>query len=204
MKKYWCQSKRFEGYTLIEMLVVVAILSIIIPTLYVVILNLYKTHGRTFARATVVSDALHGLQVITGDIRSAAFAENGSLPIVSIGTSTITFYVDTDLDGRVDRVQYTLTDTTITKGVVKPTASSSYPVEDEVVSVLSSYVGNNLAGIDLFTFYSANGDLITSQSQAADIRRVQVEYVAQVQYSGAIDLIHLRSSASIRNLKDNH
>ncbi len=194
-----------RGMTLIEMLVVIAILGIILPALCGSIISLYKTHGATFARAVAVSEATNGSRAIVRDIRAAVYAEDGALPLVSIATSSLIFFVDTDFDGRVERVRYTLQGTDLIKGIVEPTATSSYPTGTETVQTLArDIVNNSTTTIPLFRFFSATSTEITATSSALNIRRIRVELVSGATTGTSTNWVRIQSSASIRNLKDSY
>lgn len=193
---------RTRGYTLIELLVVIAILGIILPALYYGIQALYDGHAHAFSRARALLEAHRAQEVLVRDIRAAVYAEDGSLPLIDIATSTITLYSDTDLDGRVERVRYYLDSETLMRGVVEPTATSSYPLDTEWITDVADGITNNTGGIDLFRYFSATSSEITSASQSLDVRRVEISIQAASRFRSETALVTLRSSASIRNLKD--
>lgn len=197
-------SQYLRGYTLIELLVTMAIILIILPVLYLSIDSIYKTHARTLARALALSSATSDLQEVVRDIRSAVYGEDGALPLVTIGTSTLVLYTDTDLDGRIERVRYTLSGTTIQKGVIEPTSTSSYPAVSETIDNFSPNIMNNSTNTNVFTYYTATGTPITSQASVLDVRRIMVTFNAQAVMRQEIGTISLRSSSAIRNLKDTY
>jgi prepilin-type N-terminal cleavage/methylation domain-containing protein len=200
-------SKKYatRGMTLIEMLVVIAIMSIILPALYGTIVSLYKTHGATFARAVAVTEATNASRAIVRDIRASVYAEDGSLPLVSIATSSIIFFVDTDFDGRVERVRYTIQGTDIIKGVIEPTSTASYPIGSETTQTLAhDIVNNSTTTIPAFRFFSATSTEITATSSMLNIRRIEVELVSGNTTGTSTNWVRIQSSASIRNLKDSY
>jgi prepilin-type N-terminal cleavage/methylation domain-containing protein len=202
--KETCYRNSTRGFTLIEMLVVIGIIGIILPVLVGSIASLYSTHGRTLARALALSEATKGTREIVRDVRAAVYAEDGALPIVSIATSSFTFFVDTDFDGRVERVRYTLNGTSIEKGVIEPTASATYPVGSETVRVLVRDIVNSASSTPVFRYFSATSTEITTSAQALMIRRVEVQLVGSPTAGKQANRISVHSSASIRNLKDTY
>lgn len=198
-------SSRAEcGYTLLEMLVVIAIIGITMPAVYAAINALYHVHGSTLARAVAVTETTKGIREIVRDVRSAVYAENGSLPIVALATSSLTIYADTDLDGVVERVRYFLDGTTVRKGVIEPTGTSSYPVAQESVTPLMANIINTTASTSLFRYYTATGTEIVTPSASLAVRRVDVTCVARSPAGTTTDAVTVASSASIRNLKDSY
>lgn len=197
------KSNRTKGMTLLEMLVVIAIILIIIPVLYQTILTLYSTHKRIISRAFALAVATQATQHIVRDVRGAVYGEDGSLPMVAIATSSVTLFTDTDFDGMVERVRYTLTGTDLQKGIIEPTASSTYPVGSETVSTIARDIMNNAAQVPLFRYYSATSTEITQASAILNVRRVDIAVVGASSDIGNQQYkVQVSSSASIRNLKD--
>ncbi len=191
-----------NGYTLIEMMVVIGIIAIIFPALFLGIQSLYHTHAYTFARAQALSEADKGLKEMLGDIRSATYAEDGSLPVASIGTSSLIIYTDTGSDRRAERVRYFFDGTTIKKGVITPTATSSYPTTNEIVQTLVQHTANQTLNIPLFTYYDANGnELDPAFDSILEVERIKVTLPIHILFDGTQAGVTLTSSASIRNLK---
>ncbi len=194
--------KKTNGYTLIEMIVVIAIILIVTPVLFSSILSLYKTHAKTLSRAFALSQTTSGVKEIVRDVRSAVYAENGALPIVEIATSSLTLYTDTDMDSTVERVRYFLDDTTIKKGIIEPTATSSYPESNETIEDLSTSIVNNETNTPVFRYFDATSTEITSSSDILDVKRIEVNFIGSNRFSGETTEVQIKSSASIRNLKD--
>ena len=190
--------------TLIELLVSIAITLIIIPVLFSSIQSLYKNHAQTFARSLVLFGTTDGVKDVVRNVRGAVYSEQGSLPLVTVGTSTLTLYTDTDYDGRVERVRYTLSGNTLEKWVIEPTATSRYPIGSESMSVLARNVTNTADGVPIFRYYTSTSTEITTQARILDVRRVDVTIHAQATSSHEVGTIILTSSASIRNLKDTY
>jgi len=84
MKKLLSHNSFTQGYTLIEMLVAIFIISIILPALFMSIANLYETHAQTISRAFTLVETTKGVKEVVRDVRSAVYSEEGSLPLVTI------------------------------------------------------------------------------------------------------------------------
>lgn len=190
--------------TLLELLVVIAIILIILPALYLGISSLYATHGRTFARALAISNATSLLKESVRDIRGAVFSESGALPLASIATSSLILYSDTDFDGRVERIRYTLNGDSFLKYVIEPTATSSYPVSNEVIVRQVHNIMNASHGTPVFQYFSATSTEITTPSRILDVKRITVTLESEARKDRETGVAILRSSASIRNLKNTY
>lgn len=196
------RTKKEAGYTLIEMLVVIAIIGIIIPVLFNSINTLYSTHARTLSRAMALIEATDGVKEVVRDVRAAVYAENGALPLVEIATSTLTLYSDTDYDGTVERVRYFLNGNTVQKGIIEPTATSSYPENTETIDTIVSEVANVDNSVPLFRYYTATSSEVTSSGNILNVRRVEVQFIGSSRFRSEQSEVAIRSSASIRNLKN--
>jgi len=193
-----------QAMTLVELLVGIAIILIIVPVLYASIETLYSTHARTLARALVLRKPVNATQEIARDFRGAMYSESGSLPLVEMSTSTVTIYADTDLDRTVERVRYFLVDGVLYRGIVEPTATSSYPIDEEVVTELCSDVDNVERSIDTFRYFDAIGTEISSPTEIMDVRRLKVTITSSTRQRNETGDVMVTTSASMRNFKSNY
>ncbi len=191
-----------NGYTLIEMLVAIAIILIVVPVLFSSINSLYSSHATTLANALALTETTNGVKDVLKDVRSAVYAENGAMPLANIATSTFTLYSDTDSDGIVERVRYYLDNTTVWKGVIEPTSTSSYPESNEVITKLSGSIINSQTNTPLFKYFNSTSTEITSVSNILDVRRIETTFIGSFSFSNKTSEVKIRSSASIRNLKN--
>jgi type II secretory pathway pseudopilin PulG len=191
-----------RGYTLLETLVIIAIIGILFPAIFLTIRSLYDTHQSTLARSMALHHGTKTLHEIVNDIRSASYSESGALPIATIGTSTIVMYSDTDFDRHTERIRYTLTDTTLEKGMIEPNASRQYMLGDETVDTVLRNVQNNTSGTITFRYYDALGnELAPTPENTLAVKRVSVSLDVQGVFSGAEVVTSVSGSASVRNLK---
>lgn len=202
MKEKALKKMTTQGYTLLEMLVAVFIISIIIPILFNTIANLYETHGQTISKAFALVETTKGIKEVVRDVRSAVYSEEGSLPLVTIATSTLTLYTDTDYDGKVERVRYFISNNELRKGIIEPTSTSSYPTNTETLSTLVSGVTNTTTNTPVFRYFSATSTEVTSSANILRVRRVEVLLIGSSRFGPETSEVILRSSASIRNLKE--
>jgi prepilin-type N-terminal cleavage/methylation domain-containing protein len=192
-----------RGMTLVELLVAIAIIGIVLPSLYMGIQSLYETHSYTLSRALALSKTTGVLKDIVRDIRASVYSEDGELPLDLIATSSLTLYADTDFDGRVEKVRYFLDNTTLRKGVVEPSSTSSYD-GTEVVFEMANNIVNTANNVDLFRYYTATGTEVFNQADILDVKRVDVYLEAEQRFGVKSGGVSLRSSASVRNLKDKY
>jgi len=144
-----------SGFTLIEILVTVAITAIIAGSIITLIYISYRSRFVTFQNLINVDDANRNISTMIRELRNVRAGENGAYPLEKALDQEIVFYSDIDYDGQSERVRYTLNQDQLIKGVIEPTGfPPSYPVSNEKVKVVSENVKNSSEPI----FYYYNGD----------------------------------------------
>jgi len=196
-------SKQKRGFTLIEMLMVVAITMLISAALFTAIVQFYRFNDYALAQAYQVSYARQGVEQLVRDLREMTFADDGTFPLVRMDDYEIGFYSDIDRDDSVEYVEYRLATTTFIKTVYGATGSP--PVystsTSEIVYTLSEYVQNEIQTTPIFRYYDEAGDEATASSTLTDIRYVEVGVIVNIDPLRDPGQFMLRSSASLRNLK---
>jgi len=113
-------------------------------------------------------------------------------------------YSDTDYDGDVERIRYFLNGSAFTKGVIEPTSTSSYPASTETLRVIVHNTTNTDTNTPLFRYFNATGTQVTLASKILEVRRVEVQLIGSTRFGIETSEVRLRSSASIRNLKETY
>ena len=192
--------------TLVEVMVIAALFAIISFAVMNSIASFYRFNAYTIAQAYQVNNARRGVEFMVRDMREMTFADDGTFPLVSMSTSTISFYSDIDRDDSVELVTYDLASTTLTKYVYNaagtpPTYSTTTP--DEIFTI-SEYVQNLNQGQQMFTYYDENGSPTTATSSVIDVRYIDAQVIVNVDPIRDPGEFMLRSSAALRNLKENY
>ncbi|HEX8591654.1 MAG TPA: type II secretion system protein, partial [Candidatus Paceibacterota bacterium] len=94
--------------TLVEMLVVIAIVSSAGIALSSAIQYFYKSNAFLLEQNAALDNARRGIREAVVAIREASYGDDGSYPIASAATSSLTFYSDFDRDDSVEKEQYVL------------------------------------------------------------------------------------------------
>lgn len=192
------------GYTLIEMLVALAIFTLSAVMIVGTITFLYRSNSNSIEQAFALASARKGVDVMIRDIREAAYADDGSFPVVWMSTNQFTFYSDTDRDAAVERIRYFLSGTDLRRGVIEPTGNPpTYNVNNEVVSYVSDNIRNSEQGIPIFRFYDEGGTEISATTSVLDLKFVSVNLIVNINPLRLPEEFTLRSSATLRNLKTN-
>lgn len=184
----------------IEAIVWVGVFIVAMTATTSAIIYFYRSSNYTIQEASAVTSAQQGMDRMVRTVREAAYASNGAYPIVSMATSSFTFYADIDGDSGIERVHYYLNGTNIIQGTLDPSGDPPTYSGTESTNVISDYVRNDTQSIDLFTFYNASGTLMTDLSQVGALRFVTVNVAVDVDPARSPLPIYIRSSAALRNL----
>ena len=194
-----------QGFTLVELMVVVAISSIILIVLMRFLASGYSLSRVIFEQASATETARLQLKRIVKALREARESDTGSYPLVETGPQRLIFYSDVDGDDVTERMRYELSGTQLERGIIEPSGDPLvYRQADEVVSVVATGVRN---GSDpLFVYYTGNYPADTTPLTPADLTEVKyIEFRLLIDADpnndpSAIDIV---SQVQLRNLKTN-
>ncbi len=205
---------RLRGVTFVEMIVTIAIVSIVMIGSSIFFVRMWRLHGFTIETAIASMTAQRGVSEAVESIRRARTAQDGSLPIAVAEEHHFAFYEDVDYDGKVERVRYFVENGRFRRGVTKPVIASNgvvtYPAADDTVRDVANYIVNETANMPTFTYYGADDkafaydDLATSRLPAnaplGMIRMVKVLLYVNPDAVRAPNHVRIQSFAVIRNL----
>ena len=192
-----------KGFTLVEMIVVLALYSVIMFIVLNSIASFYRFNGYAIAQSYQITDARQGVELMVRDLREMTYADDGTFPLVIMENNRVGFYSDIDRDNSVEYVEYRLASTTLTKRIYNATGTPpaySTTTPDTTVT-LSDYVQNALQAAPVFVYYDEAGHKATATSTITDIRYIQVSVIVNIDPVRDPGEFLLRSSASLRNLK---
>lgn len=192
--------KHSRGISLIESVVWIAVFVAAMLAITSSILLFYRSSTYAIQEAQALTSTQHAMDSVVKTIREAAYSSVGAWPIVSLATSSLTFYANIDSDSYVERVHYYLSTTTLYLGVLKPTGDPANYGGSETVTVLADYIQNNPQQVNLFTYYDGSGTQISDMTKIGDVRYVTVNITADLNPLRAPTVTTLRSSAALRNL----
>jgi prepilin-type N-terminal cleavage/methylation domain-containing protein len=189
-----------KGFTLIEMLIVIAIVPIILIAISDSVISFYRANSTSIEEAYQIQSSSRGVNTLVLDLREATYAENGAYPVESIATSSVSFFADTAHDGVVERVRYSLSGTTLSRAVTPPGSPVTYSAGTATTSISDS-VRNIGDGTAIFRYFDENGNEILDMASVKDVRSVEITLVVDVTPNHAPGEFTLRSSATLRNLR---
>jgi prepilin-type N-terminal cleavage/methylation domain-containing protein len=195
-----------NGMTLVELLVVVSLFTLLLFVVTNGIQQLYIYNAYTFAQAYQVQNARLGLQAFIRDVREMTFADDGTFPLAVMEPHRIGFYSDIDRDDSVEYVEFAYGGTTtLTKSVYSATGTPPVysTVTPDQVLTLSRYVQNNLQSTSTFFYFDESGNAITNPAALTDVRYISAQIIVNIDPIREPGQFMLRSSAALRNLKEN-
>jgi type II secretory pathway pseudopilin PulG len=202
-KNYQTGSK---GFTLVEILVVIAINTMLMGVVLMSIVQFYKSNDSITAQAYEVDSARRGLMTWVRDARELTYAANGAFPLVTVLPNKFGFYSDVNRDNNVEYVEYELIGTNLYKRVYYPTG---YPPVYNLASpnetnILSIYVQNITQNQPTFKYYNNLGvSPASSTASISDIRYIEARIIVNIDPINHPGEFMLHGSAAPRNLKDN-
>lgn len=191
-----------RGFSLIEVIVLMGIFVIIVGAIVASLRYVYRGQRFAFEQADATRSARAGIERTVRDLRETSYADDGAYPIVSIATSSASFYSDFDNDNKIELLRYFLDGTDFKRGIIESAGDPpTYATSSEVVSNVSDNVRNEAVGTSLFTYYDKSGALMSDLSDIDELAFVLVRLVVNLHPERAPDDFELRSSAALRNIK---
>ena len=190
-----------RGMTFIEMLIVLAIASVITVAIADSVLYFYRANGSSLEESYQIQSGQNGMGALVHDLREATYGDDGSYPLASIASSSVTFYADVDRDLSVERVHYELNGTQLTRTVTNATGTPPTYTGPAATSTVSNYVRNFSDNVPVFTYYDKDGVQVTDPAHIADITSVTINIIVDVTQLHLPGEFTLRSGATLRNLR---
>jgi prepilin-type N-terminal cleavage/methylation domain-containing protein len=193
--------KRF-GFTLIEMLVVIAITSAVGLAVTTMIQYFYQKNAYLLEQTDALDNARRTMLDAVRTLREASYGDDGSYPIATAGTSTITFFADLDNDGSVEKIRYYLVNSTLYRGVTNSAGSPPvYTGQTEAITTVAASV-RNTKFTPLFTYYDSSGAaLSTTSTNISQISAVTISAWIDINPNRAPNEFNLSETATLRNLR---
>lgn len=200
--------KNYSGFTLIEVVVSVAIFSLIAVGI-VILVSQILTQSNLQSGYLADSDQARRLGFkIMQELRNSVPSNTGGYSLETAGPQELIFYSNIDGGIEIERIRYFLQNGQLMKGIVKPTGNPlAYDIATESSSVVQNSVANG--GTPLFYYYDGNYAGTTDTYLAQPVNVSQVTFVKlnlQIFHKGTASgtvYFTVTASASVRNLKTN-
>ena len=195
-----------SGFTVIELVVVIGLWALVGLIVFFVAWNLSDTGQYVQNKLANQNDLEQVFANMVIEIRSTAPSVFGGYPIVTAGTSSLTFFSDVSNDGVSDEVRYFAGTSTISRGVIVATGTpSSYPTSSEVITtVISNLITTSTPLFQYFDAqYTGTQSPMTQPVTVADIRAVLVTILVDVNPGTAPLPVFFSRMVTMRNLRSN-
>jgi prepilin-type N-terminal cleavage/methylation domain-containing protein len=163
-----------KGFTLFELLITLALISVLLGAIWMVYAAGFKTFYTQGTRSGIKGEVGRLLITISGELR-----KSGS--IIAANQTSLTFALDSDDNGVDESVQYLWQG--IAGGPVNRIADTTIPAVNSV---------NNLS----FSYYDAGNNLLSFPVTASQVRSVAINITA----AKNDEAFQLRTSVRLRNL----
>ncbi len=194
-------SKSPRGFTLIETIVVVSITTVVMLALTNIIVTFYRENDYVLQEAQAVGSARQGLNASMQYLREASYGADGTYPLSSAATSTITFYADVNNDGTVEKITLSYANGTLTETMVKPTGTPPTYSGSGSTYTLASYLVNS-STTPVFQYVSSTTSLLnTSTMNLTDVYAVITTLKVDVDQNRSPAPYTLTSTAALRILR---
>ena len=193
--------KKSLGFTLVETIVVVGLTGFISVTIGLLLAYFYKTDTYTLEQTVQVEQARRGIEDAMRYLREASYGSDGSYPIASAATSTITFYANIDGDSAVERVTYSLKSGTFYRAVTQPAGNPPAYSGTTATSTLSMPV-INATSTPVFRYFDNTGTELTAPVNVGKIASIRTTLVVDANVNRSPISFTLSGGATLRNLRD--
>ncbi|MBI5138459.1 MAG: prepilin-type N-terminal cleavage/methylation domain-containing protein [Candidatus Vogelbacteria bacterium] len=201
-----CSLKTNQGFTLVELLVSIAVFIFMIVVVVNFQTDVFKLYGTTRDSIKVEQDERKFLREIVAEMRSIQSSDSGAYPIEIATSSEVAFFSDRNRDGKRERIRYFIDGTILKKGV---TESSGIPaiynsLNEQVVQLVHNVVSTSTP---IFSYYPAGYEpTLTALESPVDIkliRLIRIRISADADPRRAPAIFTNESEVVPRNLKDN-
>ena len=195
-----------SGLTPVEMLVYLAIFVIVILAVTYSSASFYRYNRYGLEQSQATDSARRGIEPAINNIREATYSDEGSYPIISAATSSLSFYSDVDRDNSVEKIRLYLdtSNNTFKKGLTESAGDPpTYDNQSEALFILAKDVRNDEQGVNIFRYYDNSGVEVVNLSNVSDISFVVMSVIVNVNPARSPNEFTLRAGASLRNLKTN-
>lgn len=196
-----------NGFTLVELLIALAIFSVVIVAVGALASNIFIFNSTTSGSYQATQNSQAILRTILKEIREASQGANGAYPLVTTGSTTLSFFSDIDNDGVAEQVTYSLIGTNFYRAVIKAVgAPPTYSVANQSTTTLITNVvnGNALPSFQYFdTNYTGTSSPLAQPVVPSKVKLIQINQRIDIDPNRSPLPVIFTVQANIRNLKSN-
>lgn len=196
-----------KGMTLAEVLVAVAIFAVVMIAVGTFEANIFSYNNSISGSLNTTQNAQAILKTMLKELREIAPGVNGSYPLVSAGSTTLTFFSDPDNDGTTEQVTYSLIGTNLYRAMINPSGSPAvYNYSNQSTTTLVTSVRNG-ASLPVFQYYDTNytgtSSALTQPVMSTVVRLIRVNLALDIDQNRAPIQVIYTVQTSLRNIKNN-
>ena len=199
-------SSKFQekGFTLIEMMVAIAVLVIMMGAITAFFVFLYRQQGADIVRMNRIGVASRAVETMSLEIRKINRAEDGSFPIESAQEQTLIFYSDVDNDGLTERIEYFLSGTDLERKLIEPTGDPYEYTSAEAITIVARDVRNGAESVFRYydESYTGSGDPLADPVNVTEVRVVEISLDINSDNRYLTQPFHIETKVHPRNLKN--
>lgn len=197
---------REQGFTILELIIVTAIVMIVIATIFLMQNFLLSQQTSVFQSFLDVENANAGVETMVREIRNARYGDDGAYPFQVCSDQNLTFFTNADTDGDTEKVQYFLDGNQLKKAVIEP---SDYPINYNSpanITIIASGINNNSQPVFSYfnSSFSGAGNSLSANLRQLQTRLIKITLIANesINQDQGTDFT-ITAFAQIRMLKDN-
>jgi len=200
--------KAIGGYSLVEMLVVIAVATVLFLGTNVLFVTVIRTPTQQLSQTNNIDQARKVLSSFTNELRNGAAGNDGSYQLSTAGDTQIVFYTNYGASGTaVNRVRYYLSGTTLYRGVVIPTGSPlTYNLGTETVKPVQTNLANGATPIFYYydDTYSGTSNPLVQPVNLTQVKFAKINLIIKKQNTVTdTSTFTIDGGAAIRSLKTN-
>jgi hypothetical protein len=141
---------------LVEVFISIAIFAAVSVAIFAFQINIMSNQKIVSGSLNTAQDAELILKNILTEIRSMALSANGVYPLVTAGTSTVTFFSSPIATSTIEEITYSLKGTNLYRSVIMPSGSPSIynPANQSTTTALTGVY--NATSSPIFQYYDQN------------------------------------------------
>lgn len=196
-----------KGFTLIEILVAMGIMTLIVSGITGILLYSFKSNKIIWEQLSTQNEGRRVVQDFTKELRTATASSIGAYAIGAAGPQQIIFYSDVDSDGLRERIRYFLDNKTLKKGVIKPAGNPlTYSIANETIVEIAHDIANGANPV--FYYYDQNyvgeaTNFLSDPVSSTAVRVVKITLDMEEAPYASPAPFHIETEVEVRNLKDN-
>ncbi len=201
------QNRAQRGFTLIEMIVSIAVFTVLASGVIVLIGNAVSTTNKVGVLSAHADQARKVSFRMMNELRNAVTSSTGTYALAAANDQSITFYSNVDTDAGIERIRYYISNGKLYRGLLQPdTLPVRYVDSDEVTQVVQENVANG--STPLFYYfddtYDGTGSALTQPVAVTQVKLVRLNLLIFNRAGiNSTNFFTVTASGTIRNLKNN-